>query len=122
MISKTQIGNRVKRKQHPEIVATLLEAKKHEAWRKIAQIISSSRRRYSSVNFHDIERETEAGDTIVVPGKVLGSGELGKKVKICALAFSESARTKAVHSKSELIALIDEIKKNPKAEGIKVLQ
>lgn len=122
MISKTKIGNRIRKKKNPDVVATVLEAKKHEAWRKVAQMISSSRRKYSSVNFHEIERKTKAGDTVVVPGKVLGSGILDKKIRICALAFSESAREKATHSKSELIFLIDEMKKNPKAEGIKIIE
>lgn len=121
-ISKTTIGNRIKRKMDSEIVSTILEAKKNKEWVKIAQIISGSTRNYSSINLKEINRKSSEGDTIVVPGKVLGSGELDKKVKICALKFSVSAVEKMRSSKSEAVTLIDEIKKNPKAQGIKVIQ
>ena len=54
-------------------------------------------------------------------GKVLGSGEISKKIRICALHFSESARGKLEKSKSEIVTILEEIKKNPKAEGVRVL-
>jgi large subunit ribosomal protein L18e len=121
MTSKTGIGKRVKRKTHPEIVTTLISAKNASPWRTIAQRLSGSRRNYPSVNLEFIEHHSKEGDTIVVPGKVLGSGALHKKVRICAMSFSESARVKVKQAKAELVHLSEEIKKNPKAEGIKVL-
>lgn len=74
------------------------------------------------MNLKDIEKVTTEGDTVVVPGKVLGSGNVNKKVRICALNFSESAKEKLKESKGEIVTIIEEIKKNPKAEGIKILR
>ena len=122
MISKTKIKKRLKRKTNPEIVETILAAKKNEYWNKITQIISGSTRKYSSVNLNEIERKTKEGDTVVVIGKVLGSGNVSKKIRICAISFSESAKDKLKVKKSELVTILEEIKKNPKAEGIKILR
>lgn len=121
-ISKTKIGNRISRKVDSEIVDTILEAKKNKNWIKIAQIISGPTRQYASINLKEIDKNSSEGDTIVIPGKVLGSGVLNKKVKICALRFSSSALDKMKSSKSEAVILIEEIKKNPNAQGIKVMQ
>ncbi len=120
-LSKTKIGARLTRKTDEEIVDTILEAKKNKNWMKIAQIVSGSRRNYSSVNLKEIDRLSSEGDVIIVPGKVLGSGNINKKLKVCAISFSASAVEKLKSSRGEAIKLIEEIKKNPKAEGIKLI-
>jgi len=122
MISNRKINKRTKKKTNPEIVETIFAAKKNKEWNKIAQIISSSTKKYASVNLKGIDKETSVGDTVLISGKVLGSGNVTKKVRVCALTFSESAREKLKESNSEISTILEEIKKNPKAEGIKVLR
>jgi len=122
MISNTQIKKRKSRKTNPEIVATLHKAKEHKEWNSIAKKVSGGTRRYSSVNITQIEEATKAGDRVVIIGKVLGAGELTKKVRVCALGFSALARAKIADAKGEVVLLKDEIAHNPKAEGVKVLQ
>lgn len=122
MISKTKISKRLGRKSDSEIVETIMLAKKEKSWMKVAQILSGSKKNYDSINLKKIDSEAKEGDTIVVVGKVLGSGQLTKKVRISATGFSESAREKIEANKSEIVSLIEEIKKNPKAEGIKILR
>ncbi len=122
MISNTKIGKRVGNKTNSEVVETLLAAKKNVAWNKVAQLISGSRKKYASVNLKEIDGESKDGETIVVVGKVLGNGKINKKVRVCAMNFSESAFEKLKEVKSEGIILLEEIKRNPKAEGIKILR
>lgn len=121
MISKTHIRKRTKKKTNSSLVRTINLARKHSAWQHIAQQLSGSTRRHSSVNLSDIDRETKEGDTVIIIGKVLGSGVLSKKVRVCALGYSESAREKLKKSKAEIVKLDDEIQKNTKATGVKVL-
>ncbi len=120
-ISKTKIKFNAKRKTNPEVTETLNLALKNKGWLSIARKIASSRRKYSKINLADIEEKTSAGDTVVVIGKVLGSGDVSKKVRICSFGFSKSALDKLKKTKSEPVSLIEEIKKNPKAEGIKLI-
>ncbi|MBM3231800.1 50S ribosomal protein L18e [Candidatus Pacearchaeota archaeon] len=121
MISNTSISKRIPRKMDSYIVDTIFAAKKSKKWNKVAQIVSGGRRRYSNINITRIEKEANDGDVIVVPGKVLGNGNITKKIKICALYFSESAHQKIKQGKAEAIKLVDEIKKNPEAQGVKIL-
>ena len=74
------------------------------------------------MNLDQIDEKSKEGDTILVPGKVLGTGEVTKKLRIVAFSFSESARQKLKEKKCEMVTILEEIKVNPKAEGIKILK
>lgn len=121
-ISNTKLARRIPRKMDSYIVDTIFAAKKAKNWKDIAQIVSGGRRRYSSINLGRIEKESKDSEIIIVPGKVLGSGVLTKKLRVCALYFSESAIQKIKQNKGEAVKMIDEIKKNPNAEGVKILR
>ena len=122
MKTKTKIEKQTKRKTNPELVQTILLAKKSKEWLAIANVLSGSRRNRIDINLEKIDEETKAGDTVVVPGKVLSLGEIDKKIRICALSFSEKAKEKLLSSKCEVVSILDEIKKNPRANGIKILK
>ena len=121
MISKTKIKKRLNKKTNPYIVKTIEAARKNNNWLKVAGTISNSNKKYSSVNLKEIDEQAKEGDTVLILGKVLGSGSLTKKVRVCALNFSESAKEKLKAHKCEVVTIIEEINKNPKAEGIKVI-
>jgi len=122
MISKTKIKLKRKLKTNPELAETINLATKNSNWLEIARILASSTRKQPAINFSEIDKNAELGDTIIIPGKVLSQGELTKRIKICALAISEQARGKLKNAKSEFVYLAEEIKKNPKAEGIKIIK
>jgi len=121
-MSKTKIKFRAKKKTNNILVETISAARKNPNWRVLAKVLSGSTRKYSSTNLSAIDKATKAGDTIVVLGKVLSQGELTKKVKICSLSISEKAQEKLKETKSEIVSILEEIIKNPKAEGIKILK
>ena len=121
MRSKTKIEKKLQKKTNSILVETIIAAKKKEAWNPLADIISSPRRRKIVLNLEDIEKEAKDGEHVVVPGKVLSQGELNKKIKITALSFSDKAKEKLLKSKIEFSNMLDEIKKNPTAKGIKIL-
>ena len=120
--SKTKIEKQTQKKRNPEIVETIRAAKKKEKWIKIARILSGPRRKMPSLNLTDINKDSKEGDTVVVPGKVLSQGEINKKIKVVALGFSEKAREKLMKSKSNPTDILEEIKKNPDAKGVKILR
>jgi large subunit ribosomal protein L18e len=122
MISKTKISERIKNKCNPDLVETLSVCKKNENWFKVGQIISGPTRKRIIVNLSDINEKSVDGEIVVVPGKVLSQGEIGKKIKIVALNFSKSAEEKLKNSKIRFSNIIEEIKKNPDAKGIKILK
>jgi len=121
MISKTKLKRHLRMKMSPEVIETIALAKKSPAWLPLAKILAGSRRQYAEMNLSAIDRQTKEGDTVIITGKVLGSGNLNKKIRICSMSFSESAKRK-LKGKSEMVSVSDEVKKNPKAEGVKILR
>jgi len=122
IISKTKLKERAGKKTNPELAATILAIAKNPAWVKYGKIISSPTRKHPSVNLSNIDKKASAADTILVPGKVLSQGNLTKKVRICSFSISKSAKNKLKETKSEWVPIIKEIKENPRAEGIKIIQ
>ncbi|MBS3071073.1 50S ribosomal protein L18e [Candidatus Pacearchaeota archaeon] len=122
MKSKTKIARQVKRKTNPEVVETVLNAKRNDGWREVAEILSSPRRIRIAVNLDKINKESKDGENVLIPGKVLSQGEISKKIKIIALNFSKTTEEKLLKTKTDFSRISDEIKKNPSAKGIKILR
>ena len=121
-ISKTRLKRRVHKKTNPKVAAAIYLAYKNPSWMKYAKLLSQSTRKHSSVNLMDIDKQTSLGDAVLVPGKVLSLGEITKKIKVCSFGISQEALEKLKKTKSEWVNILDEIKKNPKAEGLKVIK
>lgn len=121
LISKTHVKTKALRKTNPGLQAVILAARKQPAWLPLAHRLSGPTRLFATLNLDHIDVHTKAGDTVLIAGKVLGTGTLTKKVRVVALSFSASARTKLKATKSEAVTLLEEIQANPKAEGVKVL-
>ena len=121
MKSVTKIKKQIHRKTNSELVETILQSAKNEKWLNVARFISGPRRKRISLNLDEIDEISKDGETVIVPGKVLSQGEVKKKIKIIALAFSENAMEKLSKGKKEFATISEEIKKNPDAKGIRIL-
>lgn len=95
----------------------------HEAsiWRKLALDLERPTRKRRIVNLSKISLHSKENETIVVPGKVLGSGTLNHKITISAYQFSGSAREKLEKAGAKIIPMEELIKESPKGKGIRVL-
>jgi len=122
MKSKTLIKKQTERKTNPELVKTIFAAKKYQAWFNVAEILSGPRNKRVNLNLEEIGKNIKEGKIIVVPGKVLSQGDIIKKLNLVALSFSEKARDKLLKSNCKISSILDEIKKNPDAKGVKVLR
>ena len=95
------------------------EARKQETafWQRVADDLEKSSRRRVEVNLSRIARASKEGETVVVPGKVLGSGELPHKVRVVAFSFTKSAQRKLKEAKCESVSIEEFLKKNPQGSG-----
>lgn len=116
------------RKPNNPVVASLIrelkrKSNEHDApiWRRIADILSKPTRQRVSVNLSKIDRYATDGDAIVVPGKVLASGELSSGVNIAAVAFSEAARKKILSGKGKAMSILDLVKENPTGTKVRII-
>ena len=89
-------------------------------WKAVAEELQRPSRQMRVVNIAKINRYANDGDTVVVPGKVLGSGELTKKVTVVAYQFSKQAQEK-ISKTGQLMSLEDALKSGLKNKGVKLL-
>ena len=117
-----------KNKSNPRLTAlivTLKDASRvHEAniWREIAKRLDAPRKNYAEVNLSKIDRYANEGETILVPGKVLGSGALSLPVKIAALDFSEAAVSKITGANGTCMTIEDLVRDNPTGSRVRILR
>jgi large subunit ribosomal protein L18e len=91
-----------------------LRKQKKPIFDRLASELSRPSRNRRSVNLSRINTNTNKDEIAVVPGKVLGSGTLTKKLTIAAWQFSETAKTLIKSSGSDAISLKELIKKKGK--------
>jgi len=90
-------------------------------WNKCAEFISLPTRRRVQVNLYKLEKFAQDGKTLVVPGKVLGIGEVSKKFNIVAFQLSAQAVEKLEKAKCKVLTFEEAIKANPKGTGLVLL-
>jgi large subunit ribosomal protein L18e len=90
-------------------------------WEDVAEKLEKPTRKRVEVNLSDIERNVEKNDFVVVPGIVLGSGEITKPISIAAWKFSPSAEEKIKKVKGKCLAIEELVKEKPKGTGVKIL-
>jgi large subunit ribosomal protein L18e len=118
MLSKTQIDKRTKRKRNPLLVRTIDLAKKQNLL-ELAKRLSGPSSSYTKINLDGLNSIKE--EKVIVVGKVLGQGEVERKMSVIALGFSKQAREKLKKAGCETKELLKEIEDNPKLEGVKLL-
>jgi len=121
MKTKSKIEKQLQRKRNSKLIETIIACKKNKAWLKIAEILSGPRKNRTNLNLEELNKKVKDEKIIVIPGKILSQGELDKKIKIVALGFSEKAEEKLKKSGAETLNILEEIKKNPEAKGVKIL-
>ncbi|BCS91847.1 50S ribosomal protein L18e [Metallosphaera javensis (ex Sakai et al. 2022)] len=63
-------------------------------WKAVAKELDVPARKMRTINLYKIDKYTKEGDIVVVPGKVLGVGNISHKVTVFALDFSQNALNK----------------------------
>ena len=96
---------------------------KHDVkiWKRVAELLSRPSRKRATVNVGKIQRHTNDGDVIVVPGKILGSGILTHKVTVAALNTSASARSVIIGAGGTLITINELLAIIPKGKGVTII-
>ena len=90
-------------------------------WKRVALDLEKPTRQRRIVNLSKISRYCNEDEVVIVPGKVLGSGELTKKITIAAYQFSDQARDKIKEAKGTSIGIVELIKKNPKGQKVRII-
>ena len=103
------------------LIESLMKAKK-PLWRKIAAELSRPRRQRAEVNLSKLQDYAGEDGTIVVPGKVLGSGTISKKVTVAAFSFSQNAMKLIGQAGGNAMSIDSLYKSNPEGRGVTILK
>jgi large subunit ribosomal protein L18e len=112
--------------KHDELKTLISELKKlsidHKVklWKRVAEDLESSNRRQRVVNVYKLSKNAKENETILVPGKVLGSGDLDQAVVVAAYKFSDEAEKK-ISAKGKVMTIEELMKKNPTAKNVRIL-
>ena len=123
----SKIRKMQKRKTNPNLVKLiddLLKASaenKAKVWKDLAERLAKPLRNYAEVNVGKIDRYVKENEIAVVPGKVLGSGEITKPITVAAWRFSESARRKIESAGGRTLSIWDLLKENPSGKNVRIM-
>ena len=111
-----------------EILSTIVVLKRASKgkigriWASVCHTLSASSRMRPSVNLSKLDEVCKEGATIVVPGKVLASGKLGKKLTVAAMSFSASGSAGVKAAGGKCMTIKELVASNPKGTGIMIVK
>ncbi len=117
----------INRKSNSELVKTVTELKKASRendaplWKSVAQRLEGPSRNWPSVNISKLEYKVNKNSKVLIPGKLLGSGNISKKMIVSAYSFSETAKIKVEAAGGKCVSYNDFIKSNPKGTDVVVI-
>jgi len=110
---------------NPVLRGLILELRKkaneHKAniWRRIADDLEKPTRQRRIINLYKINKYAKENETVVVPGKVLATGELDHNVTIAAFSFSGAALEK-INKSGKAITINELMQEDPKGKRIRI--
>ena len=98
------------------------KAKKAPIWNEASRVLGAPTGLKVEVNVGRISRIAAKDSALFVPGKVLGSGLLDKKVTVGAFSFSSAAKKKIESSGGSAMTVEQFLKKYPDGSGVKLVK
>ena len=98
-------------------------SKKNKApiWSKLAEMALKPARAKRVLNLGQIDKFVSDNDIVVVPGKVLGTGNVSHKITLCSFSISTTGAKKITQSGGKIIDFAQLIKSNPTGKGVKII-
>ena len=88
-------------------------------WRDVALRLETSRSNWAEPNLSRLSRTAADDETILVPGKLLGSGDVLGSPNVAAYSVSASARSKIEAAGGRVMTIRDLMNDNPKGTGVR---
>jgi large subunit ribosomal protein L18e len=126
MSEESEMGRNT-RKTNPHLLTLIQHLKdagrSNEApvWRDIALRLEGPASNWAEVNVGKLDRYANDDDVIVVPGKLLGAGELKKKVTVAAFRSSGQARDKVESAGGKSLSIEELVRKYPEGSKIRIM-
>lgn len=90
-------------------------------WSKMAELAQKPAIAKRIVNVKKLNQLTSDGDVVMVPGKVLGTGNISHKITLCSFSISASAAKKIISAGGKIVNHSEMTSKFPTGRGVKVI-
>lgn len=91
-------------------------------WKSVARMLEKSESRWAEVNVGKLEDYVKEHSVVIVPGKLLGDGDLKKKLTVSAFRFSMPAKKKILDAGGAILSLPELVEKHPKGSGVLIIR
>ncbi len=98
-----------------------LKKEKFPIWKTIINELSRSRSNRREVNVSNLANVTQENDVVIVPGKILGSGNISHKLTVWSSSISEGAARKITFAGGKLVSLETLMNKYPSGKGVRII-
>ena len=98
-----------------------LKKNKVPIWKAVIKELSRSRSNRREVNIGELAHVTKDKEVVIVPGKILGSGEISHKLTVWCFTISEVATRKILDAGGKILPLDSLIKKYPDSKGVRII-
>jgi large subunit ribosomal protein L18e len=98
------------------------KAKKAPIWSEASRLLAAPTSLRVEVNVGRISRLAGKDSALFVPGKVLGTGSVDKKLVVGAFSFSASAKKKIVSNGGSAMTVEQFLKKYADGSGVKLVK
>jgi large subunit ribosomal protein L18e len=126
MSEESEMGKKTN-KTNPNLVALIQHLKdasrvnKAPVWRDIALRLESPGSNWAEVNVSKLDRYAEENEVVVIPGKLLGAGDIGKKLTVAAFRSSSQAREKVANAGGQNMSIEELVAKFPTGSKIRLM-
>ena len=90
-------------------------------WEDVAKKLAKPTRSRVQVNVAEINRDSKEGQFIVVPGVVMSSGDVNKKLNVAAWRFTAAAEKKIAAAGGKTMTIAELKKEKPKGTDVKIV-
>ena len=114
-------------KTNPGLVALIQDLKKTSwkndapIWRDIAKRLEKPRRNWAEVNIGKVARFAGDKEVVVVPGILLGTGDISVPVTVAAFKASKAAEEKIAGAGGRAITIRQLVEENPKGSAVRIM-
>ena len=115
------------RKTNQSLVALIGDLKEQSRstgsalWRDVARRLETSRSNWAEPNLSRLSRHAADEKMILVPGKLLGSGDVEGKPSVAAYSVSTGARSKIEAAGGRVLTIRQLMNENPDGRGVRIL-
>lgn len=114
-------------KSNPEVTNLIAALRKggwkndSALWRDVARRLEKPNRSWATVNVSKLPRVASKGETVLVPGRLLGSGSIDFPLTVASMGASESARSKVEAAGGKCISVRELFDSNPKGSKVRII-